>query len=409
MRLVYVIPSIQHPLVRGPTRHYYFLRELSQRHDITLLTLQREKIPNQALEEVTAYTEALYSFPADIGLSIQASRRWLPSPQGSRLQRAWRVERGLRAMKRLFVPLLQRGDYDGVLFHGKTTFPLLRGVQIRALAMDFCDATSLRVKTTMEYARAGRLPWLLMRYVRFRWIEAQMQRKTPYLCFASNRDRAYVRGPADRSPVIPNGLDLDYWRRRTDQREEDSLLFAGVLDYEPNEDAALYLLDEIVPRLASEGVNCKLRLVGRDPTPAILQRAAHHRQVEVTGWVEDMRPYLEQATLCVAPIRFASGLQTKAQEALAMELPLVTTSVVAEGVRTDEGAPPLAVANTPAEFVSRIRELLANRAERRRLAQEGRHFAERHYHWQRSAGLLEELCLDAIEGARGRASYTRPG
>jgi hypothetical protein len=102
MRLVYVIPSIQHPLVRGPTRHYYFLRELAQRHDITLLTLEREKIPHQALEEVTAYTEALYSFPADIGLSIQASRRWLPSPEGSRLQRAWRVGRGLRAMKRLF-------------------------------------------------------------------------------------------------------------------------------------------------------------------------------------------------------------------------------------------------------------------------------------------------------------------
>jgi polysaccharide biosynthesis protein PslH len=401
MRLIYVIPSIQHPLVRGPTRHYYFLRELARRHDITLLSLEREEVPPQALEEIAGYTEIFHSFTADVGLSVHASRRWQPSSEGSRWQRAWRVRGGLRAMKRAFTQLLQSGSYDGVLFHGKITYPLLKGVQIGPLAMDFCDATSLRLKTMMQYKGASQLPWLTVRYLRFRWIEYQIQRRTPYLCFASYRDRAYVRGPDDRSPVIPNGLDLDYWRRQSDRREENCLIFAGVLNYEPNEDAALYLLNEIVPRLAHEQVDFKLLLVGRDPTPAIQLRAAQHANVEVTGWVDDMRPYLERGALCVAPIRFASGLQTKAQEAMAMELPIVTTTAVAEGALTDEGPAPLCVADTPDEYVRAIRTLLADSAERKRLAEEGRRFAERHYHWQASAQRLEELCLSAIEGARG--------
>jgi polysaccharide biosynthesis protein PslH len=123
--------------------------------------------------------------------------------------------------------------------------------------------------------------------------------------------------------------------------------------------------------------------------------------VEVTGWVDDMRPYLERGALCVAPIRFASGLQNKAQEAMAMELPIVTTTPVADGTLTDEGPAPLYVADTPEEYVRAIRRLLADGAERKRLAHEGRRFAERHYDWPASAQRLEELCLSAIEGARG--------
>ena len=124
----------------------------------------------------------------------------------------------------------------------------------------------------------------------------------------------------------------------------------------------------------------EIYIVGRDPTPRLCKIAKSYPQVTVTGFVQDMRDYLEQATVFVAPLRYASGMQNKIQEAFAMGVPVVTTPVVAAGMVTTNGEkPPLYIANGASEFNDCIVKLLGDADERKRLSQAGRCFAEAYF------------------------------
>ncbi|HLE51158.1 MAG TPA: glycosyltransferase [Anaerolineales bacterium] len=401
MRILYITPSFQHPLVRGNTRHYHFLRALSQRHAITLLTLARSRIPAEAYQEIDSYTERLYTFSASSDSGLAGGAGLNPLVGDNQLSRFLQLRSGVRQMKQTFTQLARQGGYDLLLFHGKDCFSVIEDFQDFPIVVDFCDATSMRVKSKMSYVGSVKRLLLRLRYRQVLQIEEKIVQKTPYLAFISSRDRQAILGQNNRAEVIPSGIDFQYWQRQTHNPQPNRLIFTGIMRYAPNDDAALYLVDKILPRLKSSFPEIEVFIVGRDPSPALRERASQHPEVTVTGFVDDMRPYYEQAAIFVAPLRYASGMQNKIQEALAMGVPIVTTSITAAGVCVDEAEePPLYVADEPGEFTEKIIRLLSDQAERNRLAVQGRRFAEKHFDWARSARQLEQMCLDAYHEAR---------
>jgi hypothetical protein len=397
MKMLYITPAFQHPNVRGPNRHYHFVRELSQRHEITLLTVARSDIPYKAIQEVTSHTHKLYVFDASQRVQTSTSKVLSSVPAvGWQLSQDLLLRRTVAKMQERFERLLREESFDVVLFHGKSVFPVIEEATNLPIVTDFCDATSMRIKTKIDYAPIAKRPLLALRYQQVKRRERDIIKKTPYQAFISSRDREAVLGPEATDEVIPNGLDLHYWKRRNFTREPKSLLFSGVMDYAPNEDAAVYLIDEILPLLKSELPEVKIYIAGRSPTPALLERGEQHPEVVVTGFVDDMRDYLERATIFVSPLRYASGMQNKLQEALAMEVPIVTTSVAAAGLRIDGQDAPLYVGDGAEQFTQRTLELLQRPDEQTRLAAASRQFAEEYFDWARSAMQLEKMCYDAV-------------
>lgn len=396
LKILHIIPSFQHPKVRGPDRHYRFGRELAKRHDITLLSLIRSPIPEDVFQEVSAYTQQVLTFNASLDLN-NGSQRNGKFPGQSGLRRYLGLHKGLNEMKSTFNKLVQEGSYDVVLFHGKSVFPVISDFHDLPVVIDFCDATSMRVRAKMGHTNRAKGLLLWLRYLQVRIVEQNMVNMTPHVAFISARDREAVVGSSDRFEIVSNGLDLGYWHRKTYNPKPNCLVFTGVMNYSPNEDAALYLIDEILPLLKTMIPDVEILIVGRDPTQILVERAQKHSEVTITGFIDDMRTYMEQATIFAAPIRFASGMQNKIQEALAMEVPVVTTSVVADGMRMkDEGNPPLWVADGTKAFAERIAKLLDNKTEQKRLAAEGRRFAEKHFDWSRSAEKIERMCFEAL-------------
>jgi hypothetical protein len=170
------------------------------------------------------------------------------------------------------------------------------------------------------------------------------------------------------------------------------------MNYAPNEDAAIYLIDKILPLVRRAIPHLETLVVGRDPTPALQERAKQFPDVTVTGFVEDVRTYLERACVFVAPLRYGSGIQNKVLEAMAMEVPVITTSLAANGLRVDGVVePPVVIADGEEKFAERIVALLNHKEERNRLAGEGRRFVENHFAWSRSAAKLEEMCFAAVQ------------
>ena len=397
MKILHVTPEFQHPLVRGSDRHYHLLRELSTRHEITLLTLARAEISDEAMQEVQGRT--CQSFVIDV--TAHEIKNRLPTAIGRRLQREWQFRKGLSRMKGTFQRLTRNESFDVVLFHGKSVFPVIHDFSALPIVTDFCDATSFRIRNKMRYAGKAKAPLLMLRYLKVRATEKKMIEKSSQLFFITRRDREKILGPEDLSSIVSNGIDLDYWQRKDNNPRPNCLIFTGVMDYGPNEDAAIFLIDEILPLLKQTRPEVEIMIAGRSPTPALLQRAQRHPEVTVTGFVEDMRSYLEQAAIFVAPLRYGSGQQNKILEALAMEVPVVTTPMTEEGVRVDDRqAPPLCVAESAPDFARSVHQLLHQPSERARLAVQGRQYVQDHFSWSQSARQVESMCVEVLEGQR---------
>ncbi len=404
MRILYITPFFQHPTMKTNPRHYYFIRELSRRHTITLLTATRSPIMPEAMKEMATYTERILVFEA-IRNSTPASNGWARafSRLGERVRHARRNRMAIREMKRAFLELVNQDSFDLVLFHGKSVFPVIEDWDGLPMVVDFCDATSMRIMGTMRHANMAEVPWLLLRYLHIRQIEKKLIRKTPHLAFISGRDRDAILVPTDAVRVVPNGVDLDYWTRNTSDPEPNCIMYSGGMVYRPNVDGALYLIKRILPLVRQSIPNLRVLIVGRDPLPELIEIAQHYPDVTITGSVEDMRPYFERATVYAAPLRFGAGMQNKLLEAMAMGVPVVTTPIAADGVRVHSDTElPLVVADGEKQFAECIIQLLERGQERTRLAAEGRRFIKSHFVWSRNADILEKMCVDAVEQYKQR-------
>ena len=417
MKILYITP-FQHPALGGSTRCYHFLRELAQRHSITLLSLARTEIPPQVLTDVSSYAEKVLAVSL-YGARFAGDRFLSGLPLvGSRLKGTLRRRRAVRQMKNIFRDLLKREAYDVVLFHSRDIFAIIDGWNERPLVADICDATCSRLWPGLRYAPLMELPWRTLRYLEVKRIDRKILRQTRHQVFISRRDRDAMPGFSTQSRVVPNGIDLAYWARKTESPDMNTIVFTGVMSYQPNADGALYLLKKILPRVRRFVPGLRVLLVGRDPSTALREAARNTPNVHITGYVEDVRPYLEEAAVFVAPLRYASGMQNKVLEALAMKIPVVTTPSVAAGLQVEgSGELPLLVADGEEKFAEHILYLLRNETARLQLAHEGRQFVETHFDWSRSAAMLEEICLEAAglqparqqtaEGASSSAS--KPG
>ncbi len=411
MRILYVLPSLQHPtIVRGGLRHHHFLRALSRRHAITLLALGRAEATDRVRAEIGALVERLLVFPVDEPATPQATPRagGRAMRAARRLGRELRERRAIRAMRSAFRELARRERFDVVLFHGKLVYPVIQGFDTLPIVADFCDATSMRLREQLRLASGAVVPWRWWRYRAARRLERALLAQARHVAFISPRDRAAVLGADSLAPVIPNGIDLAYWTRDASGAQPNVLVFTGVMSYAPNEDAALYLMEYVLPAIRATRRDVELLIVGRDPTPAVVAAAARVPGVTVTGWVDDVRPYLQRACVYVAPLRFASGLQNKILEALAMEVPVVTTPVVVDGLRVDGGAePPVRSAEGAADLAAAVLARREDVSERRRLADAGRRFVEAEFDWEREAERLEAMC-EAAAGQASRPAGRRP-
>jgi glycosyltransferase involved in cell wall biosynthesis len=169
------------------------------------------------------------------------------------------------------------------------------------------------------------------------------------------------------------------------------------MDWFPNQDAMQFFVAEIWPALLRDNPHRRMTVVGR-AAPAAVVAAARDPRLRVLGFVDDIRPHLEAASIYVCPIRLGGGTRLKILDALAMSRPLVSTEFGVEGLGLAEGEHYLS-ASTPADFVRQIRRLEADPALRRRLGDAGRDFVARRYSWPRVAESLEDAYARALRDA----------
>lgn len=396
MRILFITDGFPYPLTSGYLRHYHMIRVLSEKHDIVLFSAVDASYRQEYADAMAPYTSRVMTFMSKATKSKSLYRRavkWVRTLMGS--------NQTLLQMREAFKKLMTEEKFDVVILSGEYTYHVIHGVDTPPIISDLCDAYSLRTKGRMKHASPLSLATLWIKYFDLKRLEHKVIERAKYILFASQRDAVIVPAQLqDKSVILPNGVDTEYWHRTSPTLGKNTIIFTGAMHYPPNNDAALYLIGDILPLVNKACPGLKTLIVGHSPSEKLIEAAAHQGDVTVTGFVEDMRPYLEKAALFVAPLRFGSGIQNKVLEALAMELPIVGTSIAADGLYTASSkAPPVGVADTTEEFAQMLVKELNTRAQNPAPFAEGRAFVEQNFVWESSIRKLEVILGEMSEDA----------
>lgn len=201
--------------------------------------------------------------------------------------------------------------------------------------------------------------------------------------------------PDLRIEVVPHGVDIEYFCTLEECEREQAVMFLGNYPHDPNRDAVLWFHEKVWPLVKEEVPEARFYVVGKDPTPDLRELARRDPSVVVTGTVDDVRPYFHRSKVFVNPVRIGGGFRGKLLEAMAMGLPIVTTSLGAEGVEAEDGAD-MFIADAPEEFAAAVLRLLRDDGLCERLGEKARRLAEECFSWEKGVERLERVLLELV-------------
>lgn len=201
---------------------------------------------------------------------------------------------------------------------------------------------------------------------------------------------------AQNAVSIPTGVDIDLYQPGDHAKEEaTNIVFCGSMDWLPNEDGVRYFLTDIAPLLDARLQKWSLTVVGRNPSDAMQTLAKQNPNVTLTGWVDDVRPYLEKAGICVVPLRIGGGTRMKIYEAMAMGKAVVATTVGAEGLEVEDKRD-IRLVDEPTDIADAIVELITEEPIRRAMERSARQLVEENFSWGSVADRFSEICHETV-------------
>lgn len=203
---------------------------------------------------------------------------------------------------------------------------------------------------------------------------------------------AFAPDGAAKLHVVPNGVDTDHFQSWPVFAEGCQVVFCGRMDYRPNIDGAQWFARDILPRVRQRCPRAVFRIVGAKPTRAVLA-LQQLPGVEVVGAVPDVRPYLAQASVVVAPLRIARGIQNKVLEGMAAGRPVVATPQALDGIGARIGVDVLMGADE-AQFAAAVCDVLLGQTGDG-IGAQGRRFVLQHHQWPEQLNMLDRIMAQA--------------
>ncbi len=363
LRILFSSLAVPFPPTNGHRlRNWCLVKALAaDGHAVTLVAFGEppDDLANQGLLTVCRDIEIV---PNPRGSALRDRLRALPSqrPYGAVRFRSAAMEIALRRR-------LATGAYDVVLCDDIYNVDNVPPTSVPVL-LNKHDITHVIVKRFLAYERNplkrlyGRLEYVKLR----RW-EAACCARLGRVLSVSELDMAQLSAacPSAHYAYAPNVIDIhEYTPVETDDGR--TILYVGAMDWPPNRDAVEFFIDRIMPEVSARVPHAEFVVAGRAPEAALRHRLGSVPRVRFTGTVPDMRAEIAKAVVCVVPLRIGSGTRLKILEAGAMEKPVVSTAIGAEGLRFEHGRD-IVIADEATDFAAAIDGLFVDRARRREL------------------------------------------
>lgn len=411
MKILWLKTELLHPVDKGGRiRTYAMLREIAKQHEVTYLTLDDGRAAPDAVAKAAEYCARLervtfdpperggVRFYADLLRNVFSSLPYAISRYRS------------RAFEGRVRELVEDGDFDVLVCDFLTpAVNLPRDPRVPTVLFQHnVEAEIWRRHTDVRTNPIARA-YFGEQFRRMRAFEADECRRFDLVVAVSDSDARHfaneygVEGVVD----IPTGVDIEYFTPAVDAspRKPGELVFTGSMDWMPNEDGIRWFADSVLPLIRSQVPEASLTVVGRNPPASIVALGARDNGVTVTGRVPDVRPYLESGSVFVVPLRVGGGTRLKIYEGMSMGLPVVSTTIGAEGLPLVEGEH-LFLADDAQGFADACVRLLNDPDRATGLGEHGAAYVRSQFSWSSVAARFVELC-DSVRPA-ARRSADRP-
>ncbi len=400
MRILWLKTELLHPVDKGgKIRTYNMLKELKRNHHITYLTLDDGTADKDAREKAAEYSDELVCVPhsnrekfslgfyAELVLNLLSPLPYFMKKYESAQMKS---EISARASEKRFDVLVCDFLMPSINVPSEVNC-------VAVLFQHNVEAMIWKRHYEVENNPVKR------EYLRRQWLkscafERTITHRFDHVVSVSSADTETMRrdyGLANVSDV-PTGVDTEFFSPRGAERlAAHNLVFTGSMDWLPNADAIGYFSEQILPRIKQVIPQVTLTVVGRNPSQSLIELSERDRSIVVTGSVEDVRPYVERASAYIVPLRVAGGTRLKIFEAMAMEKPVISTAVGAEGLPITDGVD-LLLADTPEDFSNAVVKVLSDETFAQALARQGARKVRESFGWDKAALKFAEICRGAL-------------
>jgi len=262
------------------------------------------------------------------------------------------------------------------------------------LVMDFIDMDSQK---WAQYAEREGFPLKFIYNREARYLlnyERRIEKEFEQLFIVSEAEKELFQSlvPTDKLHAISNGVDLEFFNPEHSSKpilNAPSLVFTGAMDYWPNVDGAIWFVEKVLPEIKIKFPDITFYLVGSNPSQE-LKQFDNRKDIIVTGFVDDIRDYIQQANVCVIPLRIARGIQNKVLEAMAMGKAVVSTPEAAEGIHINMDSD-ISIHKDEISFAEAVIDLLNNKEKTLQLGNNARKAVEDNYSWEHNLKMLDDI------------------
>jgi glycosyltransferase involved in cell wall biosynthesis len=363
MNILFLSTRSPYPLISGHSlRTYHILKGAAQNHNVTFVTfvqLPEHEFKKENLDHLKGFCKGVHPFEIPADLSRITFAKMLFSNLFSSLPFvAQKYDAPL--MRQKIREIIQTEHID--LVH-------VDMLPLTAYINEFENLPKILVNHNVESVRLYRWfrtepnpakkAYLGIQWLKLKTFEQSAMNKFDGCVVVSELDKELLvkMGVKSRLFVVPNGTNTKFFKPNNGKVVENSVLWIGHMDVHTNKDAVLYFWKDIYPILKMKYPQVKMTFVGTAPPKEIADAAQKDPQVKATGFVDDIRPYIDEAAIMVVPIRIGSGTRLKILDAMAMGKAIVSTSVGCEGINVNDGKDIL-VADDPQGFADKTISLL---------------------------------------------------
>jgi sugar transferase (PEP-CTERM/EpsH1 system associated) len=259
--------------------------------------------------------------------------------------------------------------------------------------MDYQDLFSEGLHRRMEKSSAIKKAFLRIEYRRVKKYEKEIFHLFDNKTIITQADKnLFDCSDKEALTVVPNGVDTSFFVAVADPEKEYDLIFTGNMSYTPNVNAAEYIAKELLPQILKKYPKIRILLCGATPSHKVL--ALKNEHIEVSGWVEDIRPYYAKSRIFIAPMQLGTGLQNKLLEAMAMQIPCITSPLAGTPLGATSGKE-LFICRSANEYVEAIDVLLTDTKTGRLFAENAHRFVLKNFHWESTTNILETLIINS--------------
>lgn len=390
MKILFICHRIPYPPNKGDKlRAFHFIKHLSKKHDIYLVSLFDDSKDERYDAALRKYCREVHLFYLNRFFSKLKAILWMAVGYPASLGYFYS-----RRLARKIKELTEKTEFDAAFVYSSSMAQYASASEAKVRIIDFVDCDSSKWK---QYAQAAGFPSSFIyrkEHLLLREYERKVSENFDALLTVSENERKEFSAFIDvrKITVIMNGVDTEFFRP-VPYSGSKRITFTGAMDYFANVSGVVIFCKEVFPIIREKIPDAEFYIIGPRPVREI-RRLSAQDGVFVTGAVEDLRDYFRTASVSVVPsFRIAQGLQNKILEPMASALPVVTTSRAIDGLKMEPDRDIL-IADDTKTFADKVIMVLSDSVMSRSIGANARRYVETNHDWQRNMSGLDKI----IEG-----------